>query len=229
MLCATDSFGHTMCNTCGPFSITGDTIRPWGYAYGDTCSPDSIIFVLRDNVGINWSSVCITDPLGVLCWPDSMRRPGAGAGDTILIFYPRLPTGSSIGDTFIVRLSYAEDLSGNIVHEMLVESQMTVVFRHPCCRQAVPFLKCPHSGWNAWSSCSNQQVIFGVIDSAGQRVDSTRIYIRTRIDGTTVTVPPSSLILSRTADNPVGDCARKLFPRGHCLGHPRLAIHENRL
>ena len=197
MVCATDSFGHTCCDTCGPFAITGDTVKPWGYAITDTCSPDSVIFVLRDDVGIDWSSVCIQDPLGVLCYPDSMRS----VDDSILIFYPRLP--DSIMDAtryFYVRLWSARDSSGNDVPEMLVEDSLTVRFRHPCCVPVMVWRECPPAEWNDWSSCAGQEVTFGVFDTTGQEIDTARIYIRQTINGVERTLPPDSLIFSRTDD-----------------------------
>ncbi len=197
MVCATDSFGHTCCDTCGPFSITGDTVSPWGYAYADTCSPDSVVFVLHDDAGIDWSSVCIQDPLGVLCYPDSMRV----VCDTMLIFYPRLP--DSIADPsryFYVRLWSAQDSSGNDLPETLVDDSLTVRFRHPCCYPAVVWLVCPPEGFDFWSSCAAQTVTFGVVDTSGQEIDTTRIFVRRIVDGAEDTVPPDSLSFSHSGD-----------------------------
>ena len=197
MVCATDSFGHQCCDTCGVFAITGDTINPWGYAYADTCSPDSVFFILHDDVGIDWSSVCIQDPLGVLCYPDSMTL----VGDTMLIFHPRLP--DSIMDAaryFYVRLWSAQDSSGNDVPEMLVDDSLTVQFRHPCCYPAVIWRECPPEEWNSWSSCPDQSVTFGIVDTSGQGIDTTRIFVRQSVNGIASDVPADSLAFGHSGD-----------------------------
>ncbi len=197
MVCAADSFGHQCCDTCGTFSITGDIINPWGYAYADTCSPDSVFFILHDDHGIDWSSVCIQDPLGVLCYPDSMTL----VGDTMLIFHPRLP--DSIMDAtryFYVRLWSAQDSSGNDVPEMLVDDSLTVQFRHPCCYPAVVWRECPPDEWNGWSSCPDQSVTFGIMDTTGQGIDTTRIFVRQSIDGIESNISADSLLFGHSGD-----------------------------
>jgi len=196
-ICATDSFGHIACDTCGTFSITGDTISPWGYAYADTCSPDSVFLILHDDTGIDWSTVCIQDPVGVLCYPDSMRT----VGDTMLVFYPRLPDSLwEPGRLFYVRLSYAADLSGNSVHEMLVVDSLTPFMRHPCCYPIIAWLECPQEGWIGGAGCADQTVTFGICDTTGQGIDTTRIFVRQIIDGSPSILPPSSLDLSYSGD-----------------------------
>ncbi len=192
MVCATDSFGHTCCDTCGPFAVAGDTTSPWGYAYADTCSPDSVIFVLHDNVGIDWTTLCIQDPLGVLCYPDSMRL----VGDTMVVFYPRLP--DSIMEPFrdfYVRLWSARDSSGNEISEVIVDSLLTVRFHHPCVDTTDPW------GYVYADTCSPDSVIFVLHDDS--EIDWSSVCIQ---DPLGVLCYPDSMRL-------VGDFTLIFYPR----------------
>ncbi|MCD6596015.1 FG-GAP repeat protein [bacterium] len=71
VVCATDSFGHISCDTCGTFSITGNIIPPSGYIYADSCWPDTIYFVLHDEPeAIDLSSLQIITVGGYYYWGD---------------------------------------------------------------------------------------------------------------------------------------------------------------
>ena len=197
-LCAIDSFGHIRCDTCGPFSITGDTTRPWGYAYSDTCSPDSVVFVVHDSAGIDWSSVCILDPIGILCYPDSMDV----INDTILVFHTRLPNSLLDGTVRrIIRMVTLSDSNGNTMSESILEDSMTVFFRHPCCYPAVAWRVCPEGTMDTiFTSCAPVNVIFAVTDTSGETIDTSRIYLSRRIGGLIEPVPRDSVTITVAGD-----------------------------
>ncbi len=128
-LCVTDSFGHTSCDTCGPFTIVGDTTRPYGYAYADTCWPDTVYFVLHDDVGIDPSGIMITAPDGVHFWGDPNIF---WLDDTTLVYLPPDETGYDTETWYSVYLFGAVDSSGNMlsgemgVHFHICEEVCTV-------------------------------------------------------------------------------------------------------
>ncbi len=198
-LCATDSFGHMNCAVCGSISVKGDTIPPTGYVYADTCSPDSVFFVLKDDSGIDWSTVCILDPLGVLCYPDSMDI----RDDTLLIFKTRLVDSMLYSPArYIIRLLTLKDDNGNIIDEELLEDSMAIFFRHPCCWPLDAWRVCPvNSSDTVITSCDTINLIFAFTDTAAhQDIDTTRIYIsQTGVD-TTITLPLSYLSFSFSGD-----------------------------
>ncbi len=74
MVCATDSFGHTSCDTCGPFSVEGDTTKPFAYIYSDTCWPDTVFYVIKNSNEeelIDCERLLVTAPDGYYNWGDS--------------------------------------------------------------------------------------------------------------------------------------------------------------
>ncbi|MCD6532081.1 PQQ-binding-like beta-propeller repeat protein [bacterium] len=68
------------------------------------------------------------------------------------------------------------------------------------CRPAVVWLVCPPDLPLIWSSCANQWVIFGVADTSGFEIDTTRVFVSSIVNGDTIIIPPDSLEFSYSGD-----------------------------
>ncbi|RKZ33755.1 hypothetical protein DRQ33_03600 [bacterium] len=81
---------------------------------------------------------------------------------------PLCPYYPEPGDTHTFYLIGYSDCDSNY-------SDTLHIIAEPCCAPAITWLECPFPCWK-YSSCSQQAILFGIMDTAGLRIDTMRTY-----------------------------------------------------